>query len=152
MDTSQFVILNSLALVHLYARDSAAIMPAYRLLKAEAKDYDVYLPENTPERWHDGKKDDWYGLNGDILLVARPPKVFQLSKRALPVATHGFDPAIQQMHATFYAWGPAFKKNLKVGGFENIHIYPLIAHILSLSIPEPVDGKLEVLRPILKSP
>jgi predicted AlkP superfamily pyrophosphatase or phosphodiesterase len=152
IDTNRFVILNSLALVHLYARDSADIQPAYRQLKAEASGYDVYLPENIPDRWHDGKKDDRFLLNGDILLVARPPEVFQLNKRPLPVATHGFDPAIQEMHATFYAWGPAFKENLKIRGFENIHIYPLIAHMLSLSITEPVDGKLEVLQPILKNP
>jgi hypothetical protein len=53
------------------------------------------------------------------------------------------------MHATFYAWGPAFRKNLKIRGFENINVYPLIADILNLKISEPVDGKLKVLKPIL---
>ncbi len=152
LDTSHFVILNSLALVHLYARDSAAIMPAYQILKDSAKGYDAYLPDNLPTSWHDGKKDDRYRLNGDILLVARPPQVFKLGNRSLPVATHGFDPSTEVMHASFYAWGPAFKKNLKIRGFENVHIYPLIADILSLSITEPIDGRLEVLQPIRTGP
>jgi hypothetical protein len=32
-----------------------------------------------------------------------------------------------------------------------VHVYPLIADLLGLKIEEPVDGKLNVLRPILKS-
>jgi hypothetical protein len=65
-------------------------------------------------------------------------------------ATHGFDPALPVMHATFYAWGPAFKHKLKIRAFENIHIYPLIAEILQLKLTEPIDGDLRVLKPVLK--
>jgi predicted AlkP superfamily pyrophosphatase or phosphodiesterase len=152
LDTSQFVIMNSLALVHLYARDTQAVMPAYKILKEAATGYDVYLRDNLPEGWHYGKRDDRFALIGDIILVARPPQVFQIGGRGLPVATHGFDPAIPEMHATFYAWGPAFKKNLRIPGFENINIYPLVAKILELKISEPVDGSLKVLSPILQKP
>jgi predicted AlkP superfamily pyrophosphatase or phosphodiesterase len=152
LDTSQFIITNSLALVHLYARDSHSVLPAYKILKAAAQGYDVYLPGDTPPRWHYDKKDDRYRLIGDILLVAHPPQVFQFGGRSLPVATHGFDPATLEMHASFYAWGPAFKKNLNIRGFENIHIYPLVAKLLQLKITEPVDGRLTVLRPVLKEP
>ena len=41
-------------------------------------------------------------------------------------------------------------KEHKSPSFENIHIYPLICEILGLEVPEAVDGKLEVLAPILK--
>jgi len=150
LDTSRFFILNSLSIVHLYAKNAKDILPAYYLIKKSAADYHVYLATKLPGRWHYNKKNDRYNRIGDIVLVANAPKVFNLSKRSLPAATHGYDPAIPQMHATFYAWGPAFKSNLKIRGFENIHIYPLIAHILQLKITEPVDGSLEVLRPILK--
>jgi predicted AlkP superfamily pyrophosphatase or phosphodiesterase len=150
IDTSRFVILNSLTMVHLYARQKADILPAYKILKSSAKDYDVYLATNMPARWHYSKKDDRYNRIGDIILTAHAPKVFNLTKRSLPAATHGYDPALQAMHATFYAWGPAFKSNLRIRGFENIHIYPLIANILQLEINEPVDGDLRVLKPVLK--
>jgi predicted AlkP superfamily pyrophosphatase or phosphodiesterase len=150
IDTAKFIILNSLALVHMYARDSADILPAYKELKSAAKDYDVYLAVNLPARWHYNKKDDRYNRTGDIILVAHAPKVFKLGNRGVPVATHGFDPAITLMHATFYAWGPAFKKNYRIKGFENINIFPLITNILQLKITSPVDGNLKVLKPVLK--
>src|SRR5664279_4510971 len=152
VDTSDFTILSSLSIVHLYAKKISAILPAYEDLKSAAKDYDVYLATNMPERWHYNKKNDRYNRIGDIILVAHAPKVFKLSNRSLPAATHGFDPAIPLMHASFYAWGPAFKSNMKFKGFENIHIYPLIAHILQLKITEPIDGNLSILQPLLKSP
>ncbi len=150
IDTSRFIIMNSQAIVHMYAKNAEDILPAYKILKSEAKDYEVYLATNMPSRWHYSKKDDRYNRIGDIILISQPPKVFNLTSRHLDPATHGFDPALPVMHATFYAWGPAFKENLKIRGFENIHIYPLIADILRLRITEPVDGQLKVLQPILK--
>jgi predicted AlkP superfamily pyrophosphatase or phosphodiesterase len=150
IDTSRFVITNSLSIVHMYAKNAADILPAYQELKSAAKDYEVYLATNLPLRWHYSKRDDRYNRIGDIVLVSYPPKVFNLNGRHLNPATHGFDPALSVMHATFYAWGPAFKSNLKIKGFENINIYPLITHILQLKITDPVDGNFKIMKPILK--
>jgi predicted AlkP superfamily pyrophosphatase or phosphodiesterase len=150
VDTSRFIIVNSEAVVHMYAKNPADILPAYNKLKSAASGYKVYLANNLPVRWHYNKKYDRFNRTGDIVLVSYPPKVFNLRGYHLDPATHGFDPALAVMHATFYAWGPAFKENLKIRGFENIHIYPLIAYILQLKITEPVDGNLKVLKPILR--
>ena len=150
IDTSRFIIMNSQAIVHMYAKNPEDILPAYKILESAAKDYEVYLATKMPARWHYTKKDDRYNRIGDIILVSHPPKVFNLTGRHLDPATHGFDPAITVMHATFYAWGPAFRENLKIRGFENIHIYPLIADILQLKITDPVDGNLKVLKPIVR--
>jgi predicted AlkP superfamily pyrophosphatase or phosphodiesterase len=150
IDTSRFIIMNSQAIIHMYAKNNADILPAYKVLKSAAKDYEVYLTTHMPARWHYSKKDDRFNRIGDIILVSHPPKVFNLTGRHLDPATHGFDPALTVMHATFYAWGPAFKDNLKIRGFENIHIYPMIADILQLKITEPVDGDLKVLKPIVR--
>jgi len=149
IDTSRFVIMNSQPIVHMYARNRADILPAYKEIKSVAREYEVYLATNMPARWHYSKKDDHYNRIGDIILVSHPPKVFNLGGRHLDPATHGFDPALTVMHATFYAWGPAFKSNYKIRGFENVNVYPLIANILQLNITEPVDGDLKVLKPIL---
>jgi hypothetical protein len=54
------------------------------------------------------------------------------------------------MHATFMAWGPAFKQGKKIHSFENVHVYPLVAKILGLSYTEKIDGKLSVLKNILE--
>jgi predicted AlkP superfamily pyrophosphatase or phosphodiesterase len=150
IDTSRFIIMNSQAIVHMYAKNKKDILPAYKTLKSAAKDYEVYLATHMPARWHYSKKDDRYNRIGDIILVSHPPKVFNLTGRHLDPATHGFDPSLPLMHATFYAWGPAFKENLKIRGFENIHTYPMIADILQLKVTEPVDGDLKVLKPIVR--
>ncbi len=44
------------------------------------------------------------------------------------------------MHAIFYATGPAFKKGHLHPTFNNVDLYPLMAHILQLT-PAEVDGK-----------
>ena len=62
--------------------------------------------------------------------------------------THGFDPiASPEMGAIFYANGPNIAKGVKIDGFENVNVYPFIAKILGLDVPE-IDGKLEVLESI----
>ncbi|MES1223577.1 MAG: ectonucleotide pyrophosphatase/phosphodiesterase, partial [Bacteroidota bacterium] len=150
VDTSQFVVLPALSLLHLYAKDKSYIEPVYEALKKQSNDFDVYLTSKTPKRWHYRKKDDLYNRLGDIILVPHPPKVFNITKKNLTiVAEHGFDPAIPEMRAAFYAWGPAFQKNKTIGGFENVNIYPMIAKILGLKIDEKIDGKLKVLKQIL---
>jgi predicted AlkP superfamily pyrophosphatase or phosphodiesterase len=150
IDTTRFIIMNSQAIVHMYAKNSKDILPAYRILKSVAKDYEVYLTTHTPARWHYSKKNDRYNRIGDIILVSHPPKVFNLSGRHTDPATHGFDPELKVMHATFYAWGPAFRNKMKIRGFENIHIYPLVSHILHLTNSEQIDGNLNILKPILR--
>jgi predicted AlkP superfamily pyrophosphatase or phosphodiesterase len=147
VDSTKFIVSGSEVLVHLYARDKKDILPQYQALKKENPDgVDIYLPDETPARWHYTSKDDRYGRMGDILLVARYPRMFYLRNHRLIPGEHGFDNAIPQMGATFYAWGPAFRKGLTIPAFDNVNVYPLIAHILGLSVPEGIDGKLEVLK------
>ena len=149
VDTTKFLVLPGTSLLHLYAKNKKDILPTYRGLKLEAKDYDVYLATKMPVKWHYSKKDDRFDRTGDIILVPHPPKVFNIGKGHIPLGEHGFDPAIPEMRATFYAWGPAFQKNKTIGGFENVHVYPLIAKILGLEITDKIDGKLKVLENIL---
>ncbi|HEV7349759.1 ectonucleotide pyrophosphatase/phosphodiesterase [Telluribacter sp.] len=151
IDTSQFIIPSGDVMLHLYARDKRAVKPTYEALKKEARDYEVYLTEATPAHWHYNKKADRYNRIGDILLVPRLPKVFNINGRKITPGKHGFDPTIPDMHATFYAWGPAFKEGITIETFENIHVYPLVAEILGLRYKKKsIDGKLKVLQPILK--
>jgi predicted AlkP superfamily pyrophosphatase or phosphodiesterase len=150
VDTSKFTIAGGDMLLHLYAKDSNDIVPTYKQLKAAAKDFDVYLADSVPSKWHYSKADDKFDRIGDVLLVPHFPKVFHLSNGRLVRAAHGFDNYITEMRATFYAWGPAFKKHKTINGFENVNIYPMIAHILKLKYTNTIDGNLKVLKPILK--
>lgn len=150
LDTTKFKVPDGDVLVHLYAYNEKDIQPTYAALKKEAVDYDVYLASEVPARWHYGATDDLYQRIGDIILVPHAPKSFSFRKRRPLLGKHGFDNALPEMQATFYAWGPAFKKHFQIDAFENVHVYPLIAHMLGLSVTEKIDGELKVLQPILK--
>jgi predicted AlkP superfamily pyrophosphatase or phosphodiesterase len=150
VDTSKFIISASDAFLQLYAKDINDVAPVYTKLKEGARDYDVYLSGQMPHRWHYSKADDAYNRIGDIILIPHLPKVFNIGGRRITPGKHGFDPALPDMHATFFAWGPAFKQNKKTGDFENVNVYPLVAKILGLDYREKIDGKLKVLKKILK--
>lgn len=63
---------------------------------------------------------------------------------------HGFSPKNHEMHGIFYAKGPRIKAGIQIKPFQNIHIYPLLCELLGLDIPAEIDGRKEVLAPILK--
>ncbi|MEO6174559.1 MAG: ectonucleotide pyrophosphatase/phosphodiesterase [Flavobacterium circumlabens] len=63
--------------------------------------------------------------------------------------THGYDNKNKDMQAIFYAKGPAFKVNKEVRSFQNVSVYPLIAHILGLKIDE-VDGKFSEVEGLMR--
>jgi predicted AlkP superfamily pyrophosphatase or phosphodiesterase len=150
IDTSLFTINSGSAVLQLYAKDENAIYPFYETLKKNAVDYDVYLKSSMPAQLDYGSTDDRYNRIGDIILLARLPKVFNRGGRPTGPGKHGFDPHHPSMRAIFQAWGPAFKKGLRIRGFENIHVYPLIAEILGLKYDaNAIDGKSDVLRNII---
>jgi predicted AlkP superfamily pyrophosphatase or phosphodiesterase len=150
IDTSKFIVSVGGTMIHLYAKDKKDIAPTYAALKTAARDYYVYLPAETPAHWHYTARDDRYHRIGDIILVAHYPLIFHPRGARMLAGEHGYDNAIPDMGATFYAWGPAFKSGLTISPFENVNVYPLISHILGLRITEPIDGNLKVLENTLK--
>lgn len=62
---------------------------------------------------------------------------------------HGYDNGNSDMHAIFYAEGPAFKKGLSVNSLNNTDIYNLICRILKID-PAPNDGSIANIRKIFK--
>ncbi|MGZ3754643.1 MAG: alkaline phosphatase family protein [Mucilaginibacter sp.] len=151
IDTSKFIISGDGVLVELYAKDQKYVADAYNKLKAEAKNYRVYLSENMPAYLHYNRSDDWHNRIGDILLIPDWPMLFNLNNKKLNPATHGYDPyKIKEMHATFFAWGPAFKKHLEIPAFPNVDVYPLITDILGLRYTSKIDGSQKLTAEVLK--
>ena len=150
IDSSQFVIRGGGTSLHMYARDSSYINSTFEKLKREEDQYRVYLKKDIPADWHYNNTDDRFDRIGDILVVPVYPKVLSSGNRRISPGAHGFDPKIKEMHATFLAWGPNIKKGKKIPSFENIHVYPLICQILGLTYSHEIDGKPEVLAPILR--
>ena len=151
IDTSKYIIGDHGLMIDLYAKNPHDIQKTYEQLKKEAKDYQVFLRVNIPKHYHYSKSDDRYGRIGDIILISNYPKVFNIHNSKPDPGWHGFDPnVVKDMHATFYAWGPAFKTNTQIGSFPNVDIFPLVAEILGLKYTFKVDGTRHLANEVLK--
>jgi hypothetical protein len=64
------------------------------------------------------------------------------------VATHGWAPS-QSMRGVFVAAGPLIRPAIQFPALDNIHIYPLMTVLLGVEPNRDIDGKLEVLAPVL---
>jgi len=133
-----------------YSSDSRRIDRLYSDLHGKDPRLEVYRARDIPERLH-------YSGNpriGDLVAFAAAPVVLHLAPRpgqTLPKGMHGYDVAsMPEMRGIFFAAGPDLKASLTIEEFQNIHIYPLIAHILGLKVPPGIDGQFSVLAPILK--
>jgi predicted AlkP superfamily pyrophosphatase or phosphodiesterase len=135
--------------IMLYNSNPARVKELYRKLKATAKHYQVFLREETPDRWHYGQQDRYHRI-GDIILLADPGYSFARKNGHIAPGHHGYDNKLSDMQAVFMAWGPAFKKHYTKNAFANVHVYPLIARILGLDITEKIDGDPAVLKDVLK--
>ena len=122
----------------------------YDRLKSANPHLTVYHPSEIPARFH-------YGTNRRIpALVALAEEGWNVTThpRELAATTphlgnHGFDNQLLSMGALFIASGPAFRSGVVVPPFQNIHVYDLMAHLLSLR-PAPNDGSLDSTRMMLR--
>lgn len=57
------------------------------------------------------------------------------------LGAHGFDPETPEMAALFVANGPAFRAGVTLPRFDNVSVYPLLAHLTGIT-PEANDGAL----------
>ena len=64
---------------------------------------------------------------------------------------HGYDIDDPAMRALFIARGPAFRAGALLEPFDNVDVYPLLAHLLGVQ-PEPNDGRFERVRQALVEP
>ncbi len=139
--------------------ESGGSNPSYNLL-AHSEYYDsawlalkdipnvqAWKRNTVPERFH-------YGTNPRVTdFIVLADSSWTLSWLPAPPSftggSHGYDNRNTDMHAIFYAFGPAFRKGFSQPTFENIHIYPLICEILGLK-PAKTDGNLKKVADMLK--
>jgi predicted AlkP superfamily pyrophosphatase or phosphodiesterase len=149
----QYMIVNNGALAHVYLKDNADPQAVFQFLKSKEDHFTVYRSEEFPEyRYSKNKR------LGDFILLIEYGYYFSDTRRIGMARSgnfrqggeHGFDPEFPEMHAIFYAKGPALKKGITIPSFRNVHIYPLMCRILGLPIPGGIDGKPEVLQHILE--
>jgi predicted AlkP superfamily pyrophosphatase or phosphodiesterase len=123
----------------------------YKKFAGKEDHFKVYRREQTPAEYHFRNNrrippvilvadDGWY-------LSSRPKS--EQSKRGFKAATHGYDPKLPSMAATFIACGPAFRQGARIGPVENVHIYNLLCATLGLK-PAPNDGDDRLVSQVLK--
>lgn len=152
-------VVNNGALAHVYLADPADQMAAIEAIRARSPH--VSIDELTSnENYSDITK--YPQRIGDFLIIpefghylATERALMQYQNRSAMLKTdvygeHGFSPKNQDMWGVFYAGGPQIQAGKQIAPFQNIHIYPMLCRILGLPIPEDIDGKIEVLEPILK--
>jgi len=132
--------------IHIYVNDSSDVTWIYETLKDKERNYHVYLRGEIPAQWH-------YRSSpriGDILMVADAGHAFRVASTNATYGSHGFDPySVKEMGAIFYAWGSRIRSGIHIAPFQNVHVYPFVAHLLGIDPPES-DGDLAVLKEILK--
>jgi len=123
---------------------------AERALLGRHAHYECWKKESLPARWH-------YGTHPRV-----PPIVCQMDEgwdalHAERIAkrdrqergSHGYDNALPSMRAVFVARGPSFHQGLVIDGFDNVDVYPLLAHLLQVPAA-PNDGNAETLQKTLR--
>ncbi|UBM57579.1 ectonucleotide pyrophosphatase/phosphodiesterase [Marinilongibacter aquaticus] len=115
--------------------------------------FKVYTRDAVPAYLHHNKNEKI----GDLVLIADSPYTIIYSEKDLhkmeyPGGTHGYDPfENKNMGAIFYVEGPNVKKDFQISAIENIHVYPLVAHLLGLKTITPIDGSFEAISQILEN-
>lgn len=127
---------------------------AERALLGRHAQYQCWRKQALPPRWHYGSHPripaivcqmdagwDALGPRRRGHAMQRPPDQDH--------GSHGFDPDLPSMRATFIAAGPAFAHGVRLPVFDNVDVYPLLMRLLRLP-PEANDGEIAPLLPALK--
>lgn len=109
---------------------------------------------DVPARWH-------YGTNprvpaivcqadiGWILLTRPKPDAPARADIDHATGAHGYAPESPEMRAVFVADGPRFADGKRLPAFDNVDVYPLLAHLLGVPAA-PNDGNPATLLPALE--
>lgn len=107
----------------------------------------AYHHDSIPEQLHYGTNPRTY----DLTVEADSGYSIYWSWRINDgLGTHGYDNKNRDMHAIFYAAGPAFKNAYQAPSFENVNLYELMAEILHI-VPAKNDGSPENTNNMLSS-
>jgi alkaline phosphatase D len=137
----------------LYGKTEEDRERVYNQLKRVSAQFVVYRLKNVPADLEINQNP----REGDPVVIATGP--YPIRAHALPADSpnqspepgmHGFDPRkVPQMKASFFAAGPDIVKGKTVAPFENVNLYPWLAHLLGLTPPSN-DGSLNILAGTLR--
>jgi len=137
----------------LYSATEDDRVRVYNQLKKASSQFMVYRLKNVPA----DLDADQNPREGDPVVIATGPYAIRAHApdagkpdRPPTAGMHGFDPHVMpEMKASFFAAGPDIVEGKTVAPFENVNLYPWLAHMLGLSVPKN-DGSLNVLSGTLR--
>jgi hypothetical protein len=137
----------------LYGKTEADRARVYDQLKHASEKFVVYRFKNVPANLDFNQNP----REGDPVIVATGPYAIRAHAPAAgetdhppTIGMHGFDPhLIPEMKASFFAAGPDLVPGKTVAPFENVNLYPWLAHMLGLHAPKS-DGSLNILSVTLR--
>jgi alkaline phosphatase D len=137
----------------LYGKTEEDRARVYNQLKHVSSQFMVYRRKDVPA----GLNYNQNPREGDPVIVATGP--FAIRAHAPQTGNpdhpptlgmHGFDPRIlPEMKASFFAAGPDLREAKTVAPFDNVNLYPWMAHLLGLTPPKN-DGSLNILSGTLR--
>jgi alkaline phosphatase D len=137
----------------LYGKTEEDRERVYNQLKRVSSQFMVYRRKDVPADLN-------YNQNpreGDPIVVATGPFAIRAHGPAAGATSHppnlgmhGFDPhLLPEMKASFFAAGPDLRQGKTVALFDNVNLYPWMAHLLGLNPPK-TDGSLNILSGTLR--
>ncbi len=137
----------------LYAQSEVDRQRVYNQLKKASSQFMVFRLKNAPAELNLSQN----ARAGDPVIVATGPYAIRARAPASgtpdqppSVGISGFDPRkVPEMKSIFIAAGPDIVKGKTVAPFENVNLYPCLAHLLGLA-PSKNDGSLNILAGTLR--
>jgi alkaline phosphatase D len=137
----------------LYGKTEEDRARVYNQLKKASSQFVVFRLKNVPANLNFNQNP----REGDPVVIATGPYAIRAhappdgrSDQPPDLGMHGFDPLrVPAMKASFFAAGPDIVKGKTVAPFENVDLYPWLAHLLGLTPPKN-DGSLNVLAGTLR--
>ena len=135
-------VMASGTIAHIWDSDATRIAAALD----RAPHVRAVVRERAPVEWRIANNRRF----GDVIVVADEGTLLRRRDEELVSdrATHGYAPS-PAMNGVFLAAGSRIRSGVRVPPFENIHISPLMTAILGLQPARGIDGRLDILRPIL---
>jgi alkaline phosphatase D len=137
----------------LYGQTEENRARVYNQLKHATSQFMVYRRKDVPAGLNYNQNpregDPVVVATGAYAIRAHAPPAGETS-RPPTMGMHGFDPRIlPEMKASFFAVGPDLREGKTVAPFDNVNLYPWMAHLLGLTPPKN-DGSLSILSGTLR--
>jgi alkaline phosphatase D len=137
----------------LYGKTEEDRARVYNQLKKASEKFVVFRRKEVPA----GLEYNENPREGDPVVIATGPYAIRahsppagMEDRPPIAGNHGYDPRrLPEMKASFFAAGPDMIAGKTVSPFENVNLYPWLAHLLGLQAPKS-DGSLNVLAGTLR--